>query len=210
MCFYYTYICAYRASGFKHQSFFFAFGRCPVRIATRLLCRVLRKLRKNSDIVMTEILNFVSRPKIKNTKRFGVWICSLLQVECGNGENIQAGPFETLVSVYRHRQKILDGVHIFVMSQVTCGRYLKYSWNLNICKVSVVVIIYFNSKLLILIRKKIKVSSRNIFLRLICMIWSPKLKPLEMICGLYVMKGVIPLWILAYWISACRCLRKLG
>jgi hypothetical protein len=42
---------------------------------------------------MTEILNFVSRPKMKNLKCFGGWICSILQVESGNGENIQAGVF---------------------------------------------------------------------------------------------------------------------
>jgi hypothetical protein len=39
---------------------------------------------------MTEIVNFLSRPNMK-TKLFGGWICSLLQVESGNGENIQAG-----------------------------------------------------------------------------------------------------------------------
>ena len=95
-------VCTYRASGFKHQSFFFAFGRCPVRIASRLLCTVLQT---NSGIVMTEILEFVYRPKMKNTKRFGAQICSLLQVESGKGENVQTGSLEKLVSVYGHKKK---------------------------------------------------------------------------------------------------------
>jgi hypothetical protein len=50
-----------------------------------------------------KFLNFVSRPKTKNTKRFGAWICSILQVESGNGENIQAGSLEKLVSVQGHK-----------------------------------------------------------------------------------------------------------
>ena len=157
-------VCVYRASGFKYQNVF-AFGRCPVRIASRLLCTVLRTFLENYGIVMTEILDFVSilsfrrvlyvvcfllgispasevkmptfrnplsvpkrrhlnlrrrgntqkktyyildfvyRSKMKNTKRFGAWFCSLLQVERGNGENIQAGSLKKLVWVYGHTQK---------------------------------------------------------------------------------------------------------
>jgi hypothetical protein len=58
---------------------------------------------------MTENLIFISRPKMKNTKRFWTWICSLLQVESGNGENIQAGSLEKFVSVYKGKGSPVTG-----------------------------------------------------------------------------------------------------
>jgi hypothetical protein len=56
------------------------------------------------------------------TKRFGGWICSLLQVECGDVENIQTGLLLEKFVLLSDTENVLDRLRILVISQVTWGR----------------------------------------------------------------------------------------